>query len=198
MEKKIARITRWLDRCVKACSACAWQSALLDMECAKAELEEVRADLWARAEGAPAPLNVAGDMWRFACVSCLSLLLVLSVAAPLAVQSVRSSVADVPDPVLEWVTADEKALLSAVRKNLSEANLVWISSQENKRFSPESLPVSPMSRELPKVRVPEAKESMRAENSAPADREFDTILTLVQIGQKALREQEPAIRFDSP
>ena len=198
MEKKIARISRWLDRCARACSARSWKNALLDMECAKAELEEARSELWIRAERDGETAPASGKTVRVVCVSCLSVLLLLSVAAPIALQP--ASVQGIAEqPGIEWVTSDEKALLSALRKNLSEANLASLSGAD---FS------------LP----PEEQEATAAQPGAAAGRErsagtdkkslpfgrqrtegigeMDSILALVQIGQNALRESESPIRFD--
>ena len=201
MEKKIARIARWLDRCSKACSAMSWQSALLDMECAKAELEEARAQLWARAEGSVQASPVMRRAGRMTLAAVLGLFLVLSVAGPLAVQAARETVSIASGPSLEWVSTDEKALLSALRRNLSDANLARLSAE------PEE---NPLSRETEMTTVARQAESKRnstvrqggakekLQNPSSSGREFDTIITLVQIGQKALRERESAIRFDAP
>ena len=199
MEKKIARIARWLDRCARACSARSWQSALLDMECAKAELEEARSELWARAEGSSRPLPAVRKAGRMTVVAVLGLFLVLSVAGPLAVQSVRETVAIASGPSLEWVSTDEKALLSALRRNLSDANLARLSEEEGV-LSPE--PGSAMAERPAAVRrnvsAPAERNSGKLQIPSSSGREFDTIITLVQIGQKALRERESAIRFDAP
>ena len=137
MERKFARIYRWLERCAKACSAGSWGSALADMECAKAELEEVRDEIWSQAENAmaPKPAGRGGTVLRVAFVCSI---LIFASAAPLAMQSqgpVVQSVAAGPgldamaENRLEWVTADEKALLDALRKSLSDANLEWMAKK---------------------------------------------------------------------
>lgn len=201
MEKRIARITRWLDRCAKACSAKSWQSALMDMECAKAELEDARRDLWARAEGSPQGSPAAKRAGRALVASTLGLFLVMSAAGPLAAPpagpgEVRTSVFLESASSLEWVSTDEKALLTALRRSLSDANLARLSSGAG-----EALPAAPAAKIQAGLneRRPPAMETVRKDQSpSHGGREFDTIINLVQIGQKALRERESAIRFDAP
>ncbi len=191
MEKKIARISRWLDRCTRACSARSWKNALLDMECAKAELEEARSELWVRAERDGETAPSAGKAVRVLCISSLSILLLLSVAAPVAMQPAFLS-QTVSEPALEWVTSDEKALLAALRKNLSEANLAYLSegTPAVSSFQPEEGAGKERARGTDKKNVPAAKQW------TSRDGDMDSILALVQIGQNALRESESPIRFD--
>jgi len=242
MEKKIARIYRWLERCAKACSAESWSSALLDMECAEAELEDVRSEIWTRAEGAlpRRPVRRGSLLLR---VSFLSVVLIFALAAPLAMQnavqdnrSARSSDSGSirsAEPALEWVTGDEQAVLSALRKSRSEANLAWVASlgreegrgggAEDAQSALGAVPrdetagrrvalesgLGSRSREIrhKDASASEPRSSGRksaipgGENeilpSSPAN-ELDSILALVQIGQKALRERESPIRFQHP
>ena len=201
MEKKIARITRWLDRCAKACSARSWQSALLDMECAKAELDEARSELWARAEGSARVSPVIRKAGRMTLAAALGLFLVLSVAGPLAVQTARETVSIASGPSLEWVSTDEKALLSALRRSLSDANLARLSTEPGEEYLPRGAAADDAARPADNRRnlsVLQGRENEKLQNGSSSGREFDTIITLVQIGQKALRERESAIRFDAP
>ena len=201
MEKKIARITRWLDRCAKACSARSWQSALLDMECAKAELDEARSELWTRAEGGSQASPVIRKAGRLTLTAALGLFLVLSVAGPLAVQTARETVSIASGPSLEWVSTDEKALLSALRRSLSDANLARLSTEPGEEYLPRGVAAADAARPADNRRnlsVLQGRENEKLQNSSSSGREFDTIITLVQIGQKALRERESAIRFDAP
>jgi len=219
MEKKIARICRWLDRCAKACSAGSWSSALLDMECAKAELDEARTELWARSESASSGETVRRTALVLK-ISCLSMVFILALAAPLAIQGV-SPVRRSEEFALEWVTSDEKAVLSALRKSLSEANRAWLADTRTGREvaeRPETNDVASLvpeghaekvSREArpeysgtggtrTRVVSPGKDRSPRQKEEVSAGRELDEIITLVQIGQKALRERESPIEFHRP
>ena len=256
MEKKIARIYRWLERCAKACSAGSWNSALLDMECAKAELEDVRTEIWSKTEGA----FEARSPRRGALVlkaSFLSVVLLFSLAAPLAMQSSRPASfvyranGDVHsgEHVLEWVTGDEQAVLAALRKSLSDANRAWSAAAlrgENDVLAGEAASVPGMNKDPLQEALPEGKSfvarapyavegsgvsreagaatlSRRGRTKKQEDpsavsarrkndvivaedavhpsggaNELDAIISLVQIGQKALREKESPIQFQHP
>jgi len=256
MEKKIARIYRWLERCAKACSAGSWNSALLDMECAKAELEDVRTEIWSKTEGAfeIRPTRRGALALK---ASFLSVVLLFSLAAPLAIQSSRpaSSVyrangnVHSGEHVLEWVTGDEQAVLAALRKSLSDANRAWSAAalrgesdmRAGEAASVPGLNNEPLQEVLPEkksyiARAPSAVErsgvsleagaatlsrrgrtkeqedpaavSARRKNDvivaedavrpSGATNELDAIISLVQIGQKALRERESPIQFQRP
>ena len=192
MEKKIARISRWLDRCARACSARSWKNALLDMECAKAELEEVRSELWDRAERDGETAPSAGKAVRLLSVSSLSILLLLSVAAPVAMQQPAYLSETASEPALEWVTSDEKALLAVLRKNLSEANLASLSEESSSvtSFQPGEGAGKERPQGTDKRNIPAAKKRTSRNG------DMDSILALVQIGQNALRGSESPIRFD--
>lgn len=203
MEKKIARISRWLERCARACSSRSWEGALLDMECAKAELDEARAELWSLASGHLRGHMAAGRAGLAVRSLALGILLVLLIAAPLAVQSQSVHVAW--GPALEWVTADEMALLAALRRSLSEANLAYISSeapgqeeQQKEDPGPEQRKAFQADMTAKRPESAEKKQSLRGAlpGGTAVRNGFDEILTLVQIGQKALREKESPIRYD--
>lgn len=203
MEKRIARIARWLNRCAEACSARSWQSALMDMECAKAELEEARRDLWARAEGRQQPFNAAWRAARAVGASVLGLFLVMASAMPLAAPAPghreRASALMESSSSLEWVSTDEKALLTALRSSLSDANLARLSALAGDAPVKAAIPAEEGTRAgFRQKPVPAPEEAVKHQTSSHGGREFDTIINLVQIGQRSLREREPAVRFDAP
>lgn len=202
MEKKIARITRWLERCAKACSACSWQSALIDMECAKAELENVRGELWEKAESGAESSRSVRKAGRLVFASVLGLSLILSSAVPLAVQQMTGRSASVPGPALEWVSSDEKALLAALRRSLSESNLARISEKDKEAEPDEGIvafeePQPVRGRNQRYSALSSALPGTRAKKTSNSGEEFDTIINLVRIGQKALRDREATIRFEA-
>ncbi|NLD95729.1 MAG: hypothetical protein GX635_01310 [Synergistaceae bacterium] len=252
MEKKIARIYRWLERCAKACSAGSWNSALLDMECAKAELEDVRTEIWSKTEGAFGVRPTRRGALALK-ASFLSVVLLFSLAAPLAIQSSRpaSSVYQASgnvhsgEHVLEWVTGDEQAVLAALRKSLSDANRAWSAAAfrgetdavAGESASAPAMDEDPVAEEKTYVaRAPSASEGSGASRESGAEtvsrrvrpkaqgelaagsaglknevvagedairpssvaNELDSIISLVQIGQKALRERESPIQFQRP
>lgn len=194
MEKKIARVIRWLERCSKGCGAQSWQNALLDMECAKAEMEEARQDLWALAEGAGRKSNPARGAVRTLGVTCTACLLLLLAAVPLATPPAQNALVVVEsEPSLEWVSADEKNLLASLRKGLSEANFASLSEEQSAPLQGSILPRAETKRtsERPPI-VP----SGRNTRTAPREtHDMDAVYSLVQIGKEALNTAESPIRY---
>ena len=47
LDKRVAGIIRWLERLKKSYSAGSMENALMDAECARADLENLRLDVWA-------------------------------------------------------------------------------------------------------------------------------------------------------
>ena len=227
MEKKLTRVQKWLERCAKACSAGSWRSALLDVECAKAELEEVRGEIWSRAEEKVSKRSAENVWLHLAKVSCLSLVLLFALSAPIAtpVVSMRpvhisDATSSFPEPVLEWVTGDEQAVLAALRKSMSDANREWIAAKERgkKITEEESLSDARFASILP-FAEPSAGRGAEKEKTSPRRNlsgqdsaiieerpsrrssttgELDSIIHLVQIGQRALRGKESPIEIQLP
>ena len=194
MEKKIARVIRWLERCSKGCGARSWQNALLDMECAKAEMEEARRDLWALAEGAGRKNNPARGVVRTLGVTCTAFLLLLLVAVPLATPPAQNALVMVEsEPSLEWVSADEKNLLASLRKGLSEANFASLSEERAASLQNTVQPHAGAKRTFESSR---ASSVGRNDRTAPRETQnMDAVYSLVQIGRKALSGAESPIRY---
>jgi hypothetical protein len=136
-----------------------------------------------------------------ALAAVLGLFLVLSVAGPVAVQTAREAVSIASGPSIEWVSTDEKALLSALRRSLSDANLARLSAEPEENALSRETETTTAARQADSSRNSMARQrgpKEKLQNPSSSGREFDTIITLVQIGQKALRERESAIRFDAP
>ena len=123
MEKNLKRVQRWIERCIAACRSERWDSALAEVECARAELESASEEIWQRASGAGEP-NRAGRFVGLSFLSIAMAFLVIMVAAiPISTGGYAPvGVADTRQLRLEWVTVDEQSVLSALRTSLSEMN----------------------------------------------------------------------------
>lgn len=197
MEKKIARVIRWLDRCSRACSAGSWRNALMDMECAKAELDEARQDLWTLAEGTDGHPSLQRAV-KVLGVACTALLLLLVAAIPLASPPMaQNSVVVVESvPSLEWVSADEKTVLLSLRKSLSEANF-GVSPEESGEMVTAGHPIVPSRdrRAVERTQPSGGSLERNREDTSPGRHDVDSILFLVQVGRKALEGEESPIRY---
>lgn len=192
MERRIAGIIKWLERCLAAYRAGAVESALMDAECARADLDRLRDEVWNAVEKKHAP----GARDRSAAVlvkaAGLALIAVLFSATPVAfLQEGRPH----PEPVasLEWVTPDEKMLLGNLRRHLSESNsLAALPEQKEheKTATTRALPVPG------RTAHNAAATPVAQHDSNEADVPYDRIITLVQAGEKALKNERPVIRIE--
>ena len=199
MERRIVGIVRWLDRCLKACKAGALESALMDAECARVDLERLRNEVWEKLERRHSTRiklrtkirtkmrGRASFFWVSAKAVLGASLIVLAGATPLFRENMAPAR---QEPVsLEWVTPDEKILLGNLRKHLSDNN-PFASAQD-----------AAPTRTSAQAQTPR-REPLRPalkQQSKPADDgviPYDRILSLVQAGEKAMQKDEPAIKIE--
>lgn len=193
-----------------ACRAKSWENALMEMECAKAEMDIAREELWAAAQEEGDGKRIHALAFRSTRAAFVAAILLLITAAPIAnsVMIVREqgAIAIRTAPVLEWVTTDEQTLLSALRKSLSEAN----AGSSHADFGRPDVFEGVVGNAETRVPAADRKErdvtGKQTERSATGRESVsakaqpvvtgEMIYTLVQLGQKALRDSEPAIRID--
>jgi hypothetical protein len=187
---------------LKACKAGALENALMDAECARADIERLRDEVWEKLEErhtARGRGRVAGTPVK---AFLGAVLLVLTAATPVALiqESLSQKRQERETVTLEWVTPDEKTLLGNLRKHLSDSN-PFASIQQ-----PQEPP--PRQPELP----PRTVERGRAVGAVPKQEPefavggdvmeiameipYDRIISLVQAGEKAMKNGEPAIKIE--
>jgi hypothetical protein len=210
-EKRLRRIERWLKRCVEACRCGAWGSAMMEIECMEAETREFRQQLWntvaSEASGKrPRPLGKAVS--AYARVIALSALFVLVTGLPLAIDQDMSFYGFQAES-LELLTSTEGDILAALRENLSSRNTgTVVLSIELPDAAPDAETAGPgeaaaaVQTELPRKRtavvkvVEAAPETIQEEEKAPpaeTGSSVEEVLSLIQVGQRALRDSEPAV-----
>jgi hypothetical protein len=221
MEKRIAGIVRWLERCLRACKSGALESALMDAECARADIELLRNEVWKKLErqhSANSRRRRSGLPWLPAKAAFLAMTAVLAAATPVAFlesapQGERALREEQDSLSLVWVTPDEKMLLSNLRKHLSDGDsLASITSAstvaspqqgeekaEEKKEKTEPQPVQAaavekngMARKTPSSE-PEVREVPGSETPGIS---YDRILSLVQTGEKAMKQQASIITIE--
>jgi len=205
MERNVRRISKWIERCALACRLKKWPEALLEIECARAELETVRSGLWERAEEESlGGVRVSPREWVFPFrVALVGGMLLLCAALPLSTEDPgfsAYSVARNSVTVLEFVTPDERDLLRAMRSSLSE----WAERSESSSGTdvplraestvaavPQGAERSVSARGTTRVSPPstllvvrERAEEKEKRGTVP----LEDVLALVQKGERALRE----------
>jgi hypothetical protein len=206
MERRIASIIRWLERCLAARRAGFPENALMDAECAQAEMDRLRDELWkdlktrhtlkrgVRASSVPLPVRAL--LWGAVAV--------LAAATPLAFEKpdfVKEEPGKGEAFSLEWVTPDEKTLLGNLRKRLSAGALALTSDSAEagkdlvltaRRAAAKPAAGAPKTPVKPSPEKLETRPDPERADFIP----YDHIITLVRTGESALKKQEPLIRVE--
>ena len=211
MEKRVAGIIRWLERCVKAYKDGAVESALMDAECARADMETLRGDLWKKLEGRRC---VRRRLSSFKAAEAIlgALGIMLITATPLALplnEPAREDRAEGHFPLaLEWVTADERELLNNIRRRPDDELAFLespVSSMSDVRVEePIAEPqiarpqTAPARVAEPVRRRAQEPQSVRSEQKGPdSSLTYDSILSLIETGERAMKNEPPAIKVES-
>lgn len=196
MENKIRKVQRWLERCVEACKSRSWENALADMECATAELESARKELWSVVDGSRAAARSRRRTRRLE-ASFVATILVLMSAIPVAMpEPVRKAVQSMgwedQRAMLEFLTRDEKALITSLRKSLSSANrFEGIEDRNNIPSVASEVSVASVPRTAPKRESKPLRIKVLKDADGPIA--LDEMVQLLEIGQRALRGNEGLI-----
>ncbi|MDR1378187.1 MAG: hypothetical protein LBJ36_03970 [Synergistaceae bacterium] len=207
VEKRIAGIARWLDRCLKAYKTGALESALMDAECARADVELLRNEVWEKLEKQYTVRTRKRDAWLPAKVAFWAMTVVLAAATPVALlenvpRGEKALWTGQDSPSLEWVTPDEKTLLSNLRKHLSDANSFASAQRSEEKeekidFKPVTATAVAMGKfaEKPAVilKTPSPEPTKDSEGPETPRIPYDRILSLVRTGEKAMKQQESII-----
>lgn len=202
VEKRVAGIMRWLDRFQCAYRSGAIESALMDAECARADLETLSRDVWSALDPSRTPPPRRG-MW-FCRALLLALLVVLATAVPLSRARLESGVVEVKAPpssdsLSAWTALD---VLDS-RRGLETA---FLGASRVEAVPGEAAPavhggVSVRARSAPQsgARRPSAGSvdgAGRRPSGAGKEVPYEKILSLLQTGERVLRDEEPAIKVD--
>lgn len=186
MDRRIAGIIRWLERFQSSYRSGAIESALMDAECARADLEDLRSDVW-RSVGAVRPSRVRRAVVGW--LSSLVLLAVLAVPSPLSREEgltprreVRAAVQEPERRVETPPPAPAEAAPAPATSHAVRAEKRPASGRRTRTATAAPKP-----------------EGAAAVRPAPRDGDavpYDTMFLLLQTGARALRNEGPAIRID--
>jgi hypothetical protein len=211
VEKRITGIVRWLERCLKACKTGALESALMDAECARADIELLRGEVWKKLErqhvAKARGRGLLGLPWLPAKAAFLAMVAVLAAATPVALfesvpqeERAGQNALSSHSLTLEWVTSDEKALLSNLRKHPSDGDSFasTVSAQQpvqqtEDKAEPRPIKANEATRKTPSPEA-EAREALVAPETQRVP--YDRILSLVQTGEKAMKQQASIITIE--
>lgn len=225
LNKRLSRIDRWLRRCAVACRCGSWNSALMEIECMEAEARGVREELWdiaaREAEGRiRRPLRVR--FFAAARTIGLALVMVMLIGFPLSVdQDAPAGGFGAGGNSVAVLTSTEGDILEALRASLSDRNAdrVVLTFDRARDEDAEDPPrgaasataqpagkgglrprgaqnakgVKPENQGEPSAAVTPAKTSAGREE--PEEPSVEEVISLIQVGQRALRVSEPAVKI---
>lgn len=212
LERRLARIDRWLKRCLAACRHGSWSSAVMEVECMEAETRQLRDELWRAAaeEAEGRKLRSRFSLLANARVAVLALVIVLAAGLPLSLEQDLPFSRFAPESLV-ILTSTESDILDALRETLSSGNkgrvVVQIDVPEGGAQDTPQAGAAVASTEPPKTARPvvtirrEPQTAIR-EPEVPALRDevqaakpsVEEVISLIQVGERALRGLEPAVR----
>jgi len=203
LEKRLKRVQRWVDRCIEACRCKAWTSAVAELECARAELESASREIWEAAlEGESCPRAGRAFLTKTSLLHALpvTVLILLLAVGPTSIESFNPTGPSALEtgPSVEWLTADERALVENFRKSLSARTGANASDPGDKTALSVPFAVRKARKGSPAEAV-EKEAGMKAvspKGTAPIAAE--DLLSLIQVGQRALRPEGESVRVERP
>lgn len=198
MKRNMTRIRRWLDRLSSACENERWDSALVEADCLSAEVRQAREKIWTAAQNHRIEKRrMIGRHQLFVVVRTAgaALLIVFAASLPSAIEAdklwdvVSTKTVYVKEDRLSWVTPEEEELLLVLRAEMSKSSLAAAGAAAKVQ------PAAAKSRLVPGTDAVTNAKSAVTDNKGTNDVSNEDLLALVQIGEKALRENAPAIKI---
>ena len=190
VEKKVAGIIKWLERLKKSYSSGAMESALMDAECARADLEDLRLDVWEKVSPSAHRDNaVLSRVMSCARTVSLSAIIVMMSVVPLSrdvkapeIEPLRNARA-YTGPIV--VFREYEAPITVPEHTLKPA-------EQTPKPEPKKQPAQ--KRTAPKRTQTSAKtETTRPKNSGTVP--YDKVYSLIQTGQRALKNNSSVIKI---
>ncbi len=193
VEKRIAGVIKWLERLKKSYSSGAIESALMDAECAKADLETLRLAVWKQA-GAREISAGAGVLKSIACCAR-----VLSLAVIIVMVHVMPLSREVKPPVI----VEQPQIETVLREPIIREPIIVIREAEPQRQ--DKTADIPAKRQTPQKRTASkrtqtASAASNTGSSPQTSRKagtvpYDKVYSLLQTGQRALKNNSSVIKI---
>ena len=178
VDKRVAGIVRWLERLKNSYSEGAMEIALMDAECARADLEDLRQDVFIKCSGVKAN-PITKFFAPFFRVIFLAVLIVMLLVRPIARENLSA-------PVLIETPASNKVVLAEpiiiIRENQDKPAPVQPKRAARRQVNnkpqpaPERAAVKPAPTPAANKKVP-----------------YEQVLSLMQTGQRALKGSSTVI-----
>ena len=199
MERHLKRVERWLKRCITACKCGSWGDALAEAECLEAETKGLREKLWTAAadDALRVPSRGMGhSLFAALKIVVLALAIVLSAVIPIAFDPESGVLEFAPQrESVVLLSSTESDMINALRESLSSGNsgtvVISVEIPKEVTAAPESRRGAAMAAET--ISEPHPQEPVEEEIPAVRRPSADEVISLIQVGQRALRSSEPGV-----
>lgn len=189
-DKRVAGVIRWLERLKKSYSSGSMESALMDAECARADLENLRLDVWAAVDPqAKSENKVFTKILNFARVSSLAAIIVLLAVFPISKEIQAPAVIELEK---EKITLAQPIIIIRENKEEEKNNNIEIAEvkTEIKPKKPaRTANVKKIAQEKPQTQIKTAKTEPEQKTIA-----YDKVFSLMQTGERALKNNRSVIK----
>lgn len=194
VDKKVAGIIRWLERLKKSCSSGAIESALMDAECARADLENLRLDVWATLDRSAKPQNkFFPRVLNFARICSLAAIIVMLAVFPVS----KEIKAPVIEHKKENVALAEPIIIIREKAEKAESKNELKAEIKNE-IKHENYAVKPKKPTRTNVRKPQTVQAkLKTETVSEPERKtvaYDKVFSLVRTGERALKNNGSIIK----
>ena len=196
VDKKVAGIIRWLERLKQSYSSGAMESALMEAECARADLEILRADVWQKisAESYGFQQNkVLERIMKFSKIGFLTLIIVLLTVFPISKDPLQSAKV-IEEDKSKLVLAEPIQIIYEEPKLSKTQNQSTVSQTETKTVHKVSAKAKPDVTKTQKNSV----QVQPTQPSPPVNQKkvaYEELFSLMQTGQRALKNNSSVVKI---
>ena len=187
VEKRVAGIIKWLERLKKSYSSGAMESALMDAECARADLEDLRLDVWEKVRpSAHRNSAVLSRVMNCARTFSLSVIIVMMSVVPLS--------RDVKTPEIEPLKNAKASAGPIVVFREYETPITEQTQKTEQKIADSSTKKQPAQKRTAQKRT--QTQAKIASKPKPASTvPYDKVYSLIQTGQRALKNNSSVIKI---
>ena len=191
-DKRVAGVIRWLERLKKSYSSGSMESALMDAECARADLENLRLDVWAAVDPqAKSENKVFTKILNFARISSLAAVIVLLAVFPISKEIQAPAVIELEK---EKITLAQPIIIIREDKDKEEEKnnnieIAEVKTELKPKKPARTANVKKIAQEKPQTQIQTAKNEPEQKTIA-----YDKVFSLMQTGERALKNNRSVIK----
>ena len=183
VERRIAGIIRWLERLKQSYSSGAMESALMDAECARADLEDLRQAVWSQVKPSEHRVGIFTRILSGLRTVSLAVIIVLLAVVPLS--------RELPAPIVELDKSD--IVMAEPIIIVREEDPVTEAVAPSRTASAQPVKKAASQKRKTSAKRPQAKPDTNSEPAGTVP--YDKVYSLIQTGQRALKNNTSVIKI---